>query len=308
MSLDAAYNCQALTTAGIWDHQICLSILSAFLLTDGDEMYCHSLITMKATLEDELKKVRFMEHAAGTAHLNDKGLTYANICDLAETWYQEAKGVGKWPPATHAKDSKVLPSTFTQTEVHVVIQCFQKGQTTSKPCNKSNDTCNLCGEKQHWANKCPNKAHFTMKPCSDTAKPNRCSLGHSRCPGCGNSHWNHGHCQEGQGEQQANKQSWKNIPPMGMESTKTFHWWSKCLPPQWSTTHLTVMHTNYPTTSSPILFNLRSWLGLVGHNLFTLGSLGCCFEREKTGIHFSQIWRPINLLSFCHPIKTRELL
>ena len=91
MSLDVTCNCQALTTAGIWDHQICLSILSAFLLTDGDEMYCHSLITMKATLEDELKKVRFMEHAAGTAHLNDKGLTYANICDLAETWYQEAR-------------------------------------------------------------------------------------------------------------------------------------------------------------------------------------------------------------------------
>ena len=45
-----------------------------------------------------------------------------------------------------------------------------------------------------------------------------------------------------------------------------------------------------------------SWHGLVGCNLFTLGSLGCCFEREKTGTSFSQILRPINILSFCHPI------
>ena len=62
MSLDVTYGCQALTTAGVRDHQLCSSILSAFFLTDGNEMYHHSLSTMKATLEDELKKVRFMEH------------------------------------------------------------------------------------------------------------------------------------------------------------------------------------------------------------------------------------------------------
>ena len=84
---------------------------------------------MKATLEDELKKVRFMEHASGTIHLCNKGLTDADICDLTKTPYQEAKGVGKWPPAVvaHAKDSKALPSTFTQAEVHTLVQCFQKG-------------------------------------------------------------------------------------------------------------------------------------------------------------------------------------
>ena len=54
-----------------------------------------------------------MEHAAGTTHLHSKGLTYADICDLARTQYQEAKGEGKWPPAAHAKDSKALPSSFT---------------------------------------------------------------------------------------------------------------------------------------------------------------------------------------------------
>ena len=35
MSLDETYHCQVLTTAGIWDHQLCLSILSAFLLIDS---------------------------------------------------------------------------------------------------------------------------------------------------------------------------------------------------------------------------------------------------------------------------------
>ena len=66
-----------------------------------------------------------MEHAAGTAHLHSKGLTYTNICDLAKTWYQESKGEGKWPPAAHTKDSKALPLSFTQAEAHTLVQHFQ---------------------------------------------------------------------------------------------------------------------------------------------------------------------------------------
>ena len=85
-----------------------------------------------------------MENAAGTTHLHDKGLTYANICDLAKTQYQETKGVGKWPPGAHAKDSKTPPFTFTQAEVYALIKCFQNGQSTSKLHDKSNDTSNLC--------------------------------------------------------------------------------------------------------------------------------------------------------------------
>ena len=94
---------------------------------------------------------RFMQHAAGMTHLHRKGLTYADICNLAETEYQEAKGVCKWPPAAHTKDSKALPSSFTYNETHSLVQCFQKGQPTSQPHDKSNDTCNLCGKKGHWA-------------------------------------------------------------------------------------------------------------------------------------------------------------
>ena len=129
MLLDITYHCQALTTAGIWDHQLCSSIVLAFLLPDGDELYCHSLFSMKINLEDEFKKVRFMEHAAGMNHLCSKGLTYADMCDLAKTHYQEAKGVCMWPPVTHTKDSKALPSSFTQAKVHTIVQCFQKGQS-----------------------------------------------------------------------------------------------------------------------------------------------------------------------------------
>ena len=75
MSLGITYQCQALTIAGIWDYQLCLSILSAFLLADGNELYHDSLIMMKVTLEDEVKKVRLMEEDAGMTHLLSKGLT-----------------------------------------------------------------------------------------------------------------------------------------------------------------------------------------------------------------------------------------
>ena len=84
-----------------------------------------------------------MEHAVGMTHLSDKGLTYADISDPTKTWYQEAKGVGKWPPAAHAKDSKTLPSSFTHNEAHSLVQHFWKSQSTSQPCNKSNNTSNV---------------------------------------------------------------------------------------------------------------------------------------------------------------------
>ena len=67
-----------------------------------------------------------MEHAAGATHLQNKGLTYVDICDLTVSRYQEAKGVGKWPSVTHAKESKASHSTFTQAKVHAFVQCFQK--------------------------------------------------------------------------------------------------------------------------------------------------------------------------------------
>ena len=66
---------------------------------------------------------------------------------------------------------------------------------------------------------------------------------------------------------------------MGMESTnivngRTFHWCSKCTPPQWSTTHSMVTHTDYPTTSiqntnAQLLdFDAATWvINLSIHNL-----------------------------------------
>ena len=109
-------------------------------------------------------------------------------------------------------------------------------------------------KKGHWVNECLNKAHFVTKPCSDTAKPNRCSSGPSQCPGCGDSCGNHRYCQEEQGRQQANKQVWKYIPPTSTKSAKivngcTFHWCSKCMRPWWSRAHSMAKHTNHSPSS-----------------------------------------------------------
>ena len=52
-----------------------------------------------------------------------------------------------------------------------------------------------------------------------------------------------------------------------------------------------------------LLFKAQScWM----HTLHS--SLGCCFKREKTGTSFSQILRPINLLSLCHPFQAKDPL
>ena len=126
-----------------------------------------------------------MEHAAGMTHLSEKGLTYADISDLAETQYPEPKGVGKCPPAAHAKDSKALPSSFTHAKSTPLSNAFRRDSPLPS-CATRAMTLVTFVEKGHWANKCPNNACFTMKPHSDTVKPNGHSSGPSGCPGCRN--------------------------------------------------------------------------------------------------------------------------
>ena len=67
--------------------------------------------------------------------------------------------------------------------------------------------------------------------------------------------------------------------------------------------HWMTFHPPWLPQPSPSLFTFCSCLGHVGCLLFTPGSLGSCFEREKTCTSFSQILRSINLLSLCHPSR-----
>ena len=185
----------------------------------------------------------------------------------------------KWSPATHARDSKALPSSFTDNKVHSLVQCFQKGPSASQQCSKSNNTCNICREKWYGANECLKKTCFTMNPCSKAPKPHGHSSRPSRCPEHEYSHTNCGHSQEGHGEQQANKQSWKCIHRMGTEFTKLvnghhFHWCSRCTLPHWSTTHSTVMHTNYSLLlmkhlqTQLLVFDTHTWvIDIPVHNM-----------------------------------------
>ena len=137
MSVDVTYHCQGLTTAAIWDHQLCSSTLSTFLLADGNDMHHHSLITMKATLEDELKQV------CSWSMLQEPPTSVTKDLAMATSVTSLKLGTKKprvWVSGLHTKDSKAPPSTFTQAKVHALVQHFQMDQTTSKPHDKSNIT------------------------------------------------------------------------------------------------------------------------------------------------------------------------
>ena len=64
----------------------------------------------------------------------------------------------KWPAAMNVKDNKALNSNCgsvnqaatkdLKTSVNTLVQ-----QQNNR--DKSNDTCDHCGEKGHWANNCP---------------------------------------------------------------------------------------------------------------------------------------------------------
>ena len=213
-----------------------MSILSAFLLTNGDEMYCHSLITMKATLEDlepptfTAKDLRMLTFVTSSKLGTKKPRVWVSglLLHMPRTprHYLLPSPKPKSMPLSNAfRRASPLPS-------HATLVTFAERQDI--------------GLTNVWTTVALQQSLMT--------KPNGHSSEASRCPGHRNSCGSHGHCQEGQGEQQANKQSWKYILLTGTESTNlvngcTFHWCSKCMLPQWSTTHLTVTHTDYSTTS-----------------------------------------------------------
>ena len=101
----------------IWDHELCSSILSTFLHANSNEMYCCSLINMKASLENKCSK----------------GLTYTNIFDLANTRYQEAKGVHTPRTPRHSlcllPDLKSMPMSSISQRASPPLGCKTRATT-----------------------------------------------------------------------------------------------------------------------------------------------------------------------------------
>ena len=104
-----------LDNACMYDHHLTLSMLDIFLLAGGqdNEDYRMELRVVKKKLKTHLETIRHLSYEASGTHMTREGLSYKDICEVAETSYLEQADTGKWPPARNVKtDASAPPATF----------------------------------------------------------------------------------------------------------------------------------------------------------------------------------------------------
>ena len=237
LAIDFRQDARELSKAGQYDHSLTLDMLKIFLLAGGkdNEAFRFNLRGIKRNLDKKLVDIAFLSPKDANTAMTKAELTPVHVCNSVAEDYRTALSTGEWPPARHNPDSKAAPANFSNlassqvssTQINALIQNAMR--------DKSQDTCNICGKKGHWANECPNKKNGGKR--SMDRRTNK----HKRFPHNNNHNNNNGRSRR--------METWQTTPPKpGEPQTKTvpgkskpFHWCAECH--RWSTTHGTAGHT-----------------------------------------------------------------
>jgi hypothetical protein len=157
LAVDFHRDALELATAGQYEHNLTLSMLKIFLIAGGanNGNYQFPLRLLKKELNDALLVIPHMSRADANRYMIKNSLTYKDICTLAEDEYRSQFDLDKWPPARLVKDTKALPSGFTNlTEARVLTLIHQAGAGSEE---KKKGACHGCGSFDHWKRDCPQK-------------------------------------------------------------------------------------------------------------------------------------------------------
>ena len=209
--VDWATNLQA---AGQYEHTLTRTMVRNVMRSnDLPAQYSLKLSQMMLDLEESLKVTSHMSPKDKLSHMENKALTFEEVCEIMASNYDVLVSNDEWAAAKLPSDSTSVPASFANLSQHLkTLMQNASSSSTTKRKNKRDPkdvTCYKCGKKGHYANRCPDNS----KAGRNTATT-----------------------------------SWKSTPPGdGEDHTKrvkenVFHWCAKCH--RWTTTHTTVTHTS----------------------------------------------------------------
>ncbi len=189
MCTDFLNDFKELNGAGMYDQNLTLTMLNSLMEAGGNvnEDYRYPLRGLKERLDTKLLEIRHMGYDKAQQVMISDELDAQSVLTQAKEHYRKALDNGKWPAASHAKDSKALNKNYgsinmtkTSELKNLVNSLIQSVNGTR---DKTEDICNLCGQKGHWARDCPNKKKIKNEPRrSPLSNPKNKSGKSSRTP------------------------------------------------------------------------------------------------------------------------------
>mgnify|MGYP000857262147 FL=1 len=254
-----------LQSGGFYDHALTEVILQN--LSEGCSVggyFSYEASARLSKVKAAVREATFMERAAADTYMAGEGLDVKNILREMLIVYNDLHKENKWKPSNAPKDRGALRGVHTiGTSDGVDMDEFAKSIIANLQFNqtsggtkrwkgertggrdKSNDTCNKCGKKGHWASECRSTTQQ-----GGGGRPN------SRQPQ-GNSRSSTGSTKE---------PNWRRVPPPsgGPETVRKngnpFYWCGKCR--HWNKTHVTSAHVRRPVAGNEHNPDRRSAINL----------------------------------------------
>ena len=233
--------CDDLVTAGYYNQTLMMVILESFLLVEGSPFYCQELLSLHPKVHSMIIANCYKLHNEQQDAMIAAGVSFDDICHLAEDLYHTGLQKGCWHPAVPNKDSKLPPHVFANLSQ---TQAFTLQQQHPLPKNCHADSSHNggnSGQNHHDSN----------------SKPSGGLGGHGGNGCCHSRNSN-------------SKPSWRRIAPTDPNETThvvdgtMYFWCGKCN--HWTTMHTTDQHVgrhspeNLPNTANLGIADPLAWV------------------------------------------------